>query len=148
MSAKVSYSTWSNFTTQRSLRRAFDAAVNGGDVFLVVKGGTLRCACPGPDNTGEIVVPYDKEHIKMVFRRAQLGDVVDKELDLGGMTRDALFQELGCLDSRKVISLKFGERSCVVAANIGVGESLDKVSYADFRVALVMASCNERGLNA
>lgn len=148
MLAQVSFSTWSNFTTRKSLRGAFDAAVEDGDVFLVVKGGTLGCARRGPDNTGEIVVPYDKEHIKMVFRRAQPRDVVDKELDLGGMTRDALFQELGCLDSGKVISLKSGELSCVVAANIGVGESLDKVSHADFRVALVLTPHNGRGLNA
>lgn len=149
MSAQVSYSIWSNFTTQRSLQRAFDAAVNDG-CFVVIKGRTLGGMYPskGEDPISE---SYDPSNVRMVFRQARDGDVSVATLDLVGLKpRDIpnIIEQYGAGHSSPVVTIRSGERSCVVAANIGVGESLDKVSYANFRVALVMASCNERGLNA
>lgn len=148
MSAKVSYSIWSNFTTQKTLRRAFDAAVNDG-CFVVIKGRTLGGMYPSQGDA-PISESYDPSNVRMVFRQARDGDSSVATLDLVGLKPREIpniIEQHGAGHSSPVVTIRFGEVSCVVA-NVDEDVHLTKISYADFRVALVVASCNERGLNA
>ena len=150
MSDQKSHSTWSNFTTQRSLRGAFDVAANGG-FFVVVKGGTLNGVYP-VTGAAPLETPCDSANIRMVFRGAAKDDTSVATLDL----RDGLFPrdvytaliEKGAGYAKPVVTITDGKRSCVVAAGFGNDESVRVVRYSDYRVSLVTHPGNERGLNA